>query len=38
MLTIADVYIWVKDNSSWLWMLVPLVIVVGFFRMANNVR
>jgi len=35
MLTAADVYIWIKDNSWWLWGLVPFAIVVMILRSAS---
>lgn len=35
MFDIADVYVWVRQNAWWLWMLVPLVIVIFFIRSAS---
>jgi hypothetical protein len=36
MITIADIYVWIVDNKSWLWMLVPLAVVIFFVRAAST--
>ena len=35
MITIADIFVWAKDNIQYLWMIVPLVIVIFFVRSAS---
>jgi len=35
MIGIADIYVWCRENIQWLWMLVPLLIVIFFVRSAS---
>lgn len=35
MIGIADIYVWFRENMHWLWMLVPLLIVIFFVRAAS---
>ena len=35
MIQISDIYVWLSNNTYWLWVLVPLIIVIIILRSAS---